>query len=494
MTQRESCAVACSPTMPESVPLQRVSASKRRGGDLPAVGLNGNPMVLRTIDVEDLRRSLQGELLVAGQEGYDSARRIWNGAFQKKPALIARCSSPADVSHSVQFARANDLLVAVRGGGHSLSGQSLCDGGLMIDLSPMKGVGVNPVAKTARVEPGVLLGQFDRETESHGLATTAGTVSHTGVAGLTLGGGFGRIGRRFGLACDNLIAADIVTADGAFVRASETDNPDLLWGLRGGGGNFGVVTSFEYQLHSVTQTMIGGLLLFAFENGRDLLRGYADFIGGASDEMYSDAAIVPTPAGRVLALDVCHSGTPWQAEKELGQLRKIGKPLQDGLAATTYVKLQSHLDANYPHGRGYYIKSGFVRTLTPQIIDAIVSHLDDGPMPTGVVNIVHQGGAISRVQPEATAFWHRDANHSVMMIGFWDDPSAAATSMQWVKTGWKRVEPLTNGFYVNEIAHDDPANHVLATYGKNYPRLVALKKRYDPDNLFRMNANVAPQE
>lgn len=467
-------------------------ADRHRGGELPAMGLNGKPIVLRAIDVEDLRRRLRGDLLSPGQEGYNTARRIWNGAFDKKPALIARCIAVADVSHAVQFALANNLLVAVRGGGHSLSGQSLCDGGLMIDLSPMKNVSVEAAAKIARVEPGVLLGQFDRATEVHGLATTAGTVSHTGVAGLTLGGGFGRIGRRFGLTCDNLIAADLVTADGAFVRASENENPDLLWGLRGGGGNFGVVTSFEYRLHSVTSTMIGGPLVFAFANGRDLLRAYADFIGDASDELYVDATIVPTPEGRILALDVCHSGTPAAAEKELAQLRKIGSPLQDGLASSTYVKLQGRLDENFPHGRGYYIKSGFVRTLTAQIIDEIVSHLDEGPMPTGVVNIVHQGGAISRVKPEATAFWHRGANHSVMMIGFWDDPSAAATSTQWVKRGWRRLEPLTNGFYVNEIAHDDPTHSVLATYGKNYPRLAALKKRYDPGNLFRMNANVVP--
>ncbi len=493
MKQRDMSASAYCAVANRSAALRRVPAHDPcPGGDLHAMSFNGRPIVLRATDIEDLRHGLRGEVLVSGHERYDTARRIWNGAFDKKPAIIARCTGPADVSRAVQFARANDLLVAVRGGGHSLSGQSLCDGGLMIDLSQMQSVSVNPDTKRARVEPGVLLAQFDRSTEIHGLATTAGTVSHTGVAGLTLGGGFGRIGRRFGLTCDNLTAADLVTADGTFIRTSEKDNPDLLWGLRGGGGNFGVVTSFEYQLHPVTPEMIGGPLVFAFQNGRELLGAYADFIGGASDELYVDATIIPTPDGRILALDVCHSGTPAAAGKELAQLRKIGKPLHDGLASTTYVKLQCHLDENFPHGRGYYIKSGFVRTLTPQVIDGIVSHLDAGPMPTGIVNIVHQGGAIGRVKPEATAFWHRDANHSVMLIGFWDDPSGAVSGRRWVKSGWERVAPLTNGFYVNEIAHDDPAGQVLATYGQNYSRLVALKKRYDPGNLFRMNANVAP--
>ena len=461
---------------------------------IPAMGITGKQVVLKPTDLEDLRGSLHGQVLTPGQDGYDTARRIWNGAFDKKPALIARCSSAADVSQAIKFARAHDLLIAVRGGGHSLSGQSVCEGGMMIDLSPMKSVRVDPQAKRAFVEPGVLLGQFDRETQAHGLATTAGTVSHTGVAGLTLGGGFGRIGRKFGLACDNLAGAEVVTADGSLVRASAHDNPDLFWGLRGGGGNFGVVTSFEYQLHVVPPAMTGGMLVFPFVNGRQLIGAFADFIAGASDEMYSDCAIVTGPNGqRVVAMNVCHSGTPAAAEKEIAQLRKIGKPIQDALGPSTYVQLQSALDNNYPHGRGYYIKSGFIRSLTPQVIDTVVTHLEAGPMATGVVNIVHQGGAINRVKSDATAFWHRDANHSVMMIGFWDDPANAASNMQWVKSGWKGVEPLTNGFYVNEVAHDDPANHVVATYVGNYPRLVALKKRYDPTNLFRLNANISPQ-
>jgi FAD/FMN-containing dehydrogenase len=492
MKRRAFCTSAVSVLTTASIPWKASLAASAVGGDIPALGVGGKQIVLKPADLDDLRGNFRGTLLIPGQDGYETARHLWNGAFDKKPALIARCAGAADVVQSVKFARAHGMLVAVRGGGHSLSGQSVCDGGLMIDLSPMKSVHVDPLAKRARVEPGVLLGAFDREAQSYGLATPAGTISHTGVAGLTLGGGFGRIARRFGLACDNLVAADLITAEGKFVKASAQDNPDLLWALRGGGGNFGVVTSFEYQLHEVNPAMIGGPLVFPFVNGRDLLRAFGDFIDSASDEMYSDASIVPTPNGRLLVLDVCHSGTPAAAEKELAKLRKIGKPVQDGIKPASYVTLQSALDGNFPHGRGYYIKSGFIPTITPQIIDTVVSYLDAAPFPSGVVNIVHQGGAIARVKPDATAFWHRSAQHSVMMIGFWDKPEEAAANMKWVKTGWQKVEPLTNGFYVNEVAHDDPKHKVRATYGDNFPRLLALKKQYDPTNFFRLNANITP--
>jgi FAD/FMN-containing dehydrogenase len=458
------------------------------------MGIGGKALALKSSDIDDLRAGLRGQLLVPGQDGYDAARRLWNGAFDRKPALIARCAGAADVIRSVSFARANALLVAVRGGGHSLSGQSVCDGGLMIDLSPMKAIRVDPRAKTARLEPGVLLGQFDREAQAFGLATTAGTVSHTGAAGLTLGGGFGRLGRRFGLACDNLIGADVVTADGRFVKTSAKENPDLLWGLRGGGGNFGIVTSFEFQLHEVGTMMVGGDLVFPFAgNARDVLRAYADFIAGASDEIYCDLAIAPTPNGqRVIALDVCHSGTPAAAQKELAQLRKIGTPIVDALKPDTYVHLQNRGDDNYPIGRNYYIKSGFVRAITPKVIDATVDFIESAANPSGIVLFAHQGGAISRVKPQATAFWHRETNHSFLTVGFWDGKDGAARNTEWVRAGWKTFEPLTNGFYVNELAHDDPEQRVKGTYGDNYARLAALKKQYDPTNLFSLNANIKP--
>jgi hypothetical protein len=475
------------------VPWQNVLAATDSAGEVPATGAAGKQLVLKPSDLDDLRGSLRGQLLVPGQEGYDAARKVWNGAFDRRPAVIVRVAGGADIRQAVQFARANNLVVAVRGGGHSLSGQSASEGGLLIDLSQLKSVSVDPLTQRARVESGVLLGQYDKEAQAFGLASTAGTVSHTGVAGLTLGGGFGRIARKYALACDNLTGAELITADGNFVKVSEEENPNLLWGLRGGGGNFGVVTSFEFRLHKVDPIMYGGSYVLPFANGRKLLRAYADFIGGASDEMYAGLAIVPTPNGRVAVLDVCHCGTKAAAEKEIAQLRKLGKPLQDGLAPTPYVKLQNRDDGNFPHGRGYYIKSGFVRTLTPKVIDTVVDFLDANPLPTGIVNIVHQGGAIARVKPDATAFWNRAAEHSVMLIGFWDDPKAGAAPMQWVRTGWKGVEPLTDGFYINEVSNEDPAHRIQENYGGNYSRLASLKKRFDPTNVFHMNANIKPE-
>ena len=490
MKRRTFCASAISALTVTTLPWQRALAA---AGEVPAVGASGQQLVLKPSMIDELRAALRGQLLLPGQDGYDAARKVWNGAFDRRPALIARCLGAADVVQAVDFARSNALLVAVRGGGHSLSGQSVCDGGMMIDLSPMKSIRVDPLAKTARLEPGVLLGQFDREAQAFGLATTAGTVSHTGAAGLTLGGGFGRIGRRFGLACDNLIAADVVTAGGRFVKVSAADAPGLLWGLRGGGGNFGVVTSFEYRLHAVDPMMHGGSLVFPFAGARALLRSYADFIAGASDDLCVDAFIVPTPDGqRVVAMDVCHSGAAPAAERELAQLRKLGQPLQDGLRPSTYVDIQRSGDDSYPSGRCYYIKSGFLQAITPRTIDATVDYVESAPLPTGIVGFSHLGGAISRVPPGATAFWHREAQHSLLMLGFWDEASMAERTMQWVRSGWKSLEPLTDGFYVNELSYDEGKSRIRSNYGGNYQRLVALKKQYDPTNLFQLNANIKP--
>jgi hypothetical protein len=493
MKRRTFCASAISTLTAASLPWQRAFAAAGGAGEVPAIGAAGQQLVLQPTAIDELRGALRGQLLLPGQDGYDAARRIWNGAFDRKPALIARCAGAADVVQAVDFARSNALLVAVRGGGHSLSGQSVCEGGMMIDLSPMKAIRVDPTARTARLEPGVLLGQFDREAQAFGLATTAGTVSHTGAAGLTLGGGFGRIGRKFGLTCDNLVEADLVTAEGRLLRVSAQDNPGLLWGLRGGGGNFGVVTSFEYRLHAVDPMMHGGPLVLPFAGARTLLRSFADFIAGASDGLYVDVAIVPTPDGqRVVVFDVCHSGPAPAVERELAQLRKLGQPLQDGLRPRTYVDIQRAGDDSYPFGRSYYIKSGFMRAITPRMIDAVVDYLESAPLPTGIIGFSHMGGAISRVKPGATAFWHREAQHSLMMIGFWDEAGSAERAMQWVRGGWKSFEPLTDGFYVNEMSYDEADRRIRGNYGANYPRLAALKQQYDPANFFRFNANIKP--
>ena len=492
MRRRRFCSSALSSLALAALPGSRLLADPASAGEIPAVGANGKQVVLRPTDIDDLRTSLVGQLLAPGQDGYDAARKVWNGAFDRKPALIARCAGTADVVHAVNFARSHELLVAVRGGGHSFPGHSTCDGGLLLDLSAMKGIRVDPHARTARILPGVVLGQLDRETQALGLATTMGTVSGTGAGGLTLGGGFGRLSRRFGLACDNLLAADMVSADGRLVTTSTRENPELLWGLRGGGGNFGVVTSFEYRLHDLAPEMFGGVLVFPFTQPRALLRSYAEFIAAASDDLFVMLDIVPTPNGRIAAFEVCHSGTKAAAERELAQLRSIGKPLQDALRPATYVALQSGIDKDYPAGRGYYLKSGFVRTITPQLIDTLVDYLDSAPWPRGVASFIQHGGAIARVKPDATAYWHREVSHSVLLVGAWDAAEDAERSMQWTRTGWASLEPLTEGFYVNLMAPDDSERRILRTYGANYARLVALKKKYDPTNLFKLNANVKP--
>jgi len=439
-----------------------------------------------------LRARLTGQLLLAGDAGYDSARKAWNGAFDKRPALIARCATAADVAHSVEFARVHALVLALRGGGHSFAGHSNCDDGLLIDLSPMRGVRVDRAARSLRVEAGALLGDVDRESLAAGLVTSTGTVSHTGVAGFALGGGFGRLARKLGLACDNLISADLVTAEGRALHASKNENADLFWALRGGGGNFGAVTAFEFRAHPSPRT-IGGAVVFAFQNPRELLRAYADFSAAASDEFFAMVDIVPTPEGqRVMVVEVCHCGDDPQAERELATLRKIGTVVNDTVRAAPYEALQTGIDAHYPAGRGYYLKSGFVRDISPTLIDAVVDHLQAAPAPFCIASFLQLGGAISRVDPQATAYWHREAGHQVLLAGVWDEAEPAATRREWVRQGWATLEPRTDGFYVNLIAPDDAGPRIRNTYGANYQRLATIKRRYDPTNLFRLNANIAP--
>jgi FAD/FMN-containing dehydrogenase len=490
MKRRTFTAAMLSVTAAALLPARRAFAAS---ADVPALHASGKQFVLSATDIEDLRASLRGELLTAGQAGYDEARRIWNGAFDRRPAFIVRCKGAADVIQCVNFARSHDLLVAVRGGGHSLSGQSVCDGGLMIDLSRMRGVRVDPDTRRALAEPGVLLGELDRETQAFGLATPAGTVSHTGIAGLTLGGGFGRIARRFGLTCDNLVSAEVVTADGRLVRASLAENADLLWGLRGGGGNFGIVTLFEYQLHPVDPRMYGGSIIFAFEAARDVLHRFSDIAQAASDDFYADAALVSGRDGkRILAIDTCYSGPLANAERVFKPLRSVRKPLQDLAGPSLYVSLQTSGDETNRAGRGNYERSGFLRRIEPLLVDEILERLRSSGLPGAQAIFVHHGGAISRTKPVATAFWHRDAQHSLLVQGAWDDPAGGAPIMEWARKTWAAVESQTNGFYVNTVAADDPKRRIRAAYGENYAKLVALKKKYDPSNLFRRNANIEP--
>lgn len=490
MKRRTFCKSSLAALTAASLPYSRLLAAPE--SDVPATGLDGQQRMLKTTDIEDFRKSLRGQLLRAGEPGYDDARTIWNRAFDRKPALIARCKGAADVTAAVTFARSQGLLTAVRAGGHSLSGQSVCDGGLMIDLSQMSGIRVDPIARRARIEPGLRLAEIDRETQAFGLAVPLGTVSDTGAAGLTLGGGFGRLCRKYGLACDNLTAADLVTADGRLLRVSEKENPDLLWALRGGGGNFGVVTSFEYRLHAVGPIMFGGALVYPFSQARAVLRDFSDFIATAPDELFVFVFLAPAPEHqRVVMFDVCYCGSIEEGERALAPLRKIGRPTKDSLGPTPYVALQSALDAGNPPGR-YYIKGGYLQRITAEVSDAILDYLERSPADNTVIGISQFGGAISRVKPAATAYWHREPNHEVIVVGGWVDPAGAEPTTSWVRGAWKTLEPLTSGYYVNHGGYDESERRIRANYGNNYQRLAALKKRYDPMNLFRLNANIKP--
>ena len=496
MKRRTFCAAGLAALAGTALPYHRVVAEPS-GSDVAAVGLNGRRLTLKAADINDLRAGLRGDLLSVGDPAYDGARRLWNGAFDRKPALVARCVGVADVVRAVSFASGNGILTAVRGGGHSLSGQSVCEGGIVIDLSPMRSVRIDPLAKLARVEPGTLIGQFDSEAQAFGLATTVGVAADTGMAGLTLGGGLGRLGPKFGLTIDNFTGADVVTADGRFVKASADENPDLLWGLRGGGGNFGIVTSFEYRLHDVGPMLFGGDITYPFAGARRLMRSFADFTAAAPDELYVLTHIAATAEGaRQVKFNVCYCGPSGQAERVVAPLRRLGKPLEDRLAPASYLDLQSARDALKPYPPyGYYIKGGLIRSIAPALVDVVIDYIESAPLQSGSIALEPAGGAASRVPPQATAYWNRQATYGILAVGAWKVPSdGAKRNTEWVRGAWAKLEPFTEGYYVNlgETEQEAHEHRVLAAYGENYPRLAALKKRYDPTNLFRLNANIKP--
>lgn len=460
--------------------------------DIRAIRLDGRDTTLPRSAVQELRAALRGRLLLPSNAGYDDARKLWNAMIDRRPALITRCAGAADVRAAVNFARAHDLLLAVRGGGHSTSGLSVCDGGLMIDLSPMRSVRVDPAARRARLEPGVLLGEFDREAQAFGLATTAGTVSHTGAAGLTLGGGFGRLGRRFGLACDNLTAVDLITADGELRHATENENPDLFWAVRGGGGNFGVVTSFEYRLHPVGPMIVGGWIQYPMAQARDVLRRFAEYAAEAPDELNADPALFVNREGQgLVSIEACYSGPPARAESALAPLRRLGKVLSDNVGPIPYVKLQASGDEGAAAGKSHYVKSGFLKEISAAAVEAVVEPFLERPAPPFAAALQQMGGAINRVPADATAFPHRATRHDLVLLSSWTDPALAEQRIAAARRYWDRVRPFTSGFYSNSYMTEDEAR-VRETYGTNYERLLTLKNRYDPQNLFRLNANIRP--
>lgn len=496
MRRRTFCASAATMLGVAAFPSARAFAAVSAvTADVEAVTGDGQKILLPAADVEDFRAGLRGALLLQGAAGYDDARKVFNGMFDRRPALIARCAGAADVVRSVQFARSHDLLVAVRGGGHSLSGQSVCDDGLMIDLSTMRYVRVDPARRRVRAGGGALLGDLDRETLPFGLVTTTGTVSHTGAGGLTLGGGFGRLSRRYGLSCDQLSAVDVVTADGRLVEASEEQNADLFWGLRGGGGNFGIATSLEYRLHPYDGWAVGGHLVFPLDQAREALRGFDELYQRAPDGLWIEPILSTVPGGApVLIMDVCYSDAPEGAEAALAPYRRLGRPVRDQVARVPYVRLQTQDDERARIGGRYYTKSGFVDRLEGDLIDAMVETIESAPVPKARVAMPPKGGAIDRIAPDATAFWHRGALYSVLLQTSNDDPAADAAHIGWSRSKWPTLEKFTQGFYSNTNLSEKQKESVRESYGANYERLLALKRKYDPENLFRLNANIDPHE
>jgi hypothetical protein len=457
-------------------------------------GLEADDRALDTVHVENFRQALRGELIQSGHAGYEAARRVWNGNIDRRPALIARCAGVADVQRAVEFAQVHGLRVSVRGGGHSAPGYGTNDGGLVIDMSSMKGIRVDPQARTVRAEGGVLWRELDRETQVFGLATTGGTVSNTGIAGLTLGGGLGWLMGKHGLTIDNLISADVVTADGTFRQANGTDNPDLFWALRGGGGNFGVVTSFEYRLHPVTQ-VLGGLVLYPLEQAPEVLRFYRDFCPTLPDEAEAFAALLTAPQGMpVVALLLGYNGSLENGEAVLAPARRFGKPVADLVGAVPYTGRQTMLDApNAEHGLHRYWRSAFAETISDGLIDAAVDGAASFTSPLSVLIFFYMHGAATRPLPTETAFAARRAQWDFDAIGQWADGTTSDQHVRWVRALWSRFEPhLLAKAYVNHLATDDRPEVVRASFGENYTRLRQVKAVYDPTNLFRLNANIPP--
>ncbi len=443
--------------------------------------------------VKRLRVRLGAGVLLPDANGYEAARRVWNGFVDKRPAAILLCMSARDVVESVQVARATGLTVAVRGGGHNIAGSSVCDGGLVIDLSGMKAVQVDPVQRTVRAEPGLTLGGFDTATQAYGLATTMGVNSDTGIAGLTLGGGIGRLGRKYGLACDNLLSADVVLADGQTMTASATENPDLFWAIRGGGGNFGIVTAFNYRLHSVGPRILGGLLLYDFARAREILRHYRDFSGGAPDEVSADAVFLTTLEGqRLLAISACFVGSTEDGQRALRPLREFGPPLQDLIAPVSYTVLQASADPLFARGRRYYWKAHFLKDISDAAIDALTDGYASAASPLSLAVLQQVGGAIARVGGDATAYSNREAAYDCFPVAVWEDPAEDERHIAWARAFWAAMRPFgTGGVYANNLG-EEGEERVRAAYGANFVRLAALKARYDPENLFRLNQNITP--
>ena len=463
--------------------------------DVKFATLSGDYTVVSEASVEDFRGSLAGVSLLPHDEGYDGARRVWNAMVDKRPALIARCSGTADVINSVNFARANDLLISVRGGGHNFPGNSVCQDGLMIDLSLMTGIRVDPAARTVRAQGGTKWGAFDHETQAFGLAAPGGTDPDTGIAGLTLGGGIGWLSGAHGLSCDGLISADVVTADGRMLTASADENPDLLWGLRGGGGNFGVVTSLEYQLHPVGPNVLAGYLVYPYDRARDLFALMGEFTADMPDEMNIIAFLATAPDGgdRVCRILLCYYGPIAEGERAIRPLRKFGPPLSDDVRPMTYAEAQALALA--PQGRQNYLKSHFMSAVSDDVVDINLDFFDRVTSPLSSVLFQYLGNATRRVPADATAFGHRSALCEWATNAVFLDPGESEIHIRWVREFAEALSPFSSGPYINQVGAEaeEGAAEIQAAFGSNFEKLAGLKQRYDPTNMFSHSHNIRPR-
>ena len=443
--------------------------------------------------VDDLRAAVRGTVITPADAGYEEARRVWNASIDRRPAAIVRCRAAADVIASVNFARDNHLQLAVRGGAHNVAGRCTCDDGVVVDFSEMKAIRVDPHARSVRAEPGLRWSEFDRETQSFGLATTGGTVGDTGIAGLTLGGGFGWLGGRCGMTADNLLSADVVLADGRLVHASETENPDLLWALRGGGGNFGVVTSFEYRLHPIGPMIVGGLLVHPFPQAAEALRFYGGFVRSMPDDLTVAAVLMTAPDGhKACGFVAAYAGSIEDGLKAVQPLKAFGAPVMDLIGPLPYAAQQSLLEGAMPPNLRNYWKADFIPEVNGEIADVAVDAYSKCVSPRSALLFFPIHGAASRVAPEATAYPHRRGIH-FGIYALWEDPADDQANTAWVRQTWDAVQPFVpGGVYVNELGEDEGDNRVQQAYAGNYERLRAIKRKYDPDNLFCLNANIKP--
>jgi FAD/FMN-containing dehydrogenase len=463
--------------------------------------------ISETIALDVPGGSFRGEALLPAGPGYEAARKVWNGAIDRRPACIARCRGTADVAAVVRFAGDHGLEIAVRGGGHNVAGTAVCDDGIVIDLSEMRAVSVDPVRRAALVQGGALWGDVDHETQAHGLATTGGIVGHTGVGGLSLGGGIGWLMRKHGLTVDNLLEAELVTAEGEIIRASADDHPDLFWALRGGGGNFGVVTAFRFALHPVGPVVTAGPVFWAAEHTGEVLRFYREFVAGAPDELGNVVRLGTIPPLPVIdpglhfrpaiAVGSCYAGSVGDGERAIRPLRRFGSPLVDLVGPCRYVDHQRGLDETVPHGWHYHWKATNLTSLSDEVIDVVAEHAYRATSPRSYAAMFHMGGAVGRVPRDATAYVARDAEHNIIVDAAWLPEQAdalGAAETAWARGFLEALGPHRTGVYVNFLDADDASARVREAYGdETYRRLAEVKARYDPENVFHHNTNVRPR-